>query len=456
MRRRVQSPERPITSRFVRTGAHALFALSLASTACGEDNQGTDTTINDRDTTGDATGQANWQVIFVEPAAGTLLSQLDPFSLRARIEPRSSGETVDLLALSASIAIDGVPDANHRDLGVSSGLLTRDLKLPPGAHTITLTVSSANASASADLAVVINTPPDSPTVTLSSDAPGASENVVATGTGPADTTFKAPQTELTFAYVWKKVDADTVQNGATLPSSVTEAGDTWEVTVTADDGFGPGLATVKRVTIGNSAPSCDGLVLLPASARTTQDITCKCLGWKDADGDTDQSTCVFIDTVSGATLGTDGECTLPASLTASGMSITCTLTPFDGATSGTAVQTASGSAVSIVNSPPGAPTATLTPTTADANTTLTCSVATPGEDPDHDTVTHTVAWTVDNSATTATGATLVPSAAGAGKGDKVCCIVTAGDGSDSSPPSAPACVTLDNAGPTLESVFLQT
>ncbi|MBL8787575.1 MAG: hypothetical protein JNJ59_21910, partial [Deltaproteobacteria bacterium] len=134
----------------------------------------------------------------------------------------------------------------------------------------------------------------------------------------------------------------------------------------------------------------------------------------------------------------------------------CTLTPFDGATSGTAVQTASGSAVSIVNSPPSSPTATLTPTTADANTTLTCSVATPGEDPDHDTVTHTVAWTVDDSATTATGATLMPSAAGAGKGDKVCCIVTAGDGSDSSPPSAPACVTLDNAGPTLESVFLQT
>ena len=91
------------------------------------------------------------------------------------------------------------------------------------------------------------------------------------------------------------------------------------------------------------------------------------------------------------------------------------------------------------NAPPSAPTVAITPADPEAGEALTCTLLTPGEDPDGDPVTHRFAWEV-GGAGTAFASETVP-AAETGPEETWTCIVTPDDGTSTGPSASDSVTT---------------
>ena len=69
--------------------------------------------------------------------------------------------------------------------------------------------------------------------------------------------------------------------------------------------------------------------MLPSSGWTNTPFECSCADWNDGDpGDTPEDTCQWM--VSGVLQDGDGSCSLPASETTKGQTVSCLITPSDG------------------------------------------------------------------------------------------------------------------------------
>lgn len=423
--------------------------VCLALAACGEDGVVvTDVSDQSDAQVGDTT--LSWSVAFTSPTDGALFGQNTPIPVAVAL---SGVDPSQALSFRATITLNNETIAGGSDVPFDAqGRLVREIaSAGPGAHTLKVTVTGSGGTASAERSFSVNGAPEVSSLRIEPLKPNTRQDLTAVAESN-DPTYLGEG--VTFKYRWRKVGA-----AANLPSTTnvlsnihTEKGDQIEVFVTPNDGFVDGPELRREVTIANAAPSCTGVLMLPSALNVGQSVSCSCVGWDDADGDSDQSTCVFRDTASGAVLETDGACTLEGAKVEAGMTIACALTPHDGDDAGTVVSTPSGGEVSVLNSRPSAPVATLSPAAGNALTAFTCELTSPGVDPDGDSVTHTSSWTVAGAAvaseaTTATGVEL-----GAGKGDALCCKIAASDGSTPSV-SNPSCVTLENAPPPEVNVF---
>ncbi len=327
--------------------------------------------------------------------------------------------------------------------------------LEPGAHVITLgAVDASGRVGTARVNVVVNRPPGAPVVSVSPVAPRTGDNLVASVTTPASDAEQAPEV-LTYTFQWYR-DGELHLTGATVPSDLTSAGERWEVRVAANDGLVVGEAGVASVTIGNTAPACEQVVILPTAVRTTDSVTCSCARRVDPDGDAPADRCAFYE---GANLlPGDGACTLSSTYTRRGTSVRCTLTPADGEDDGVPVESQE---VLVVNSPPTAPVAAVAPENAHALTRLTCSLTTPAEDADADSIVYSTAWAVNGHGdAVATGTSVVAGAlvgadgTTARRGDHITCTLKANDGVvDSAAGSSPP-VILGNAPPVFGTVAI--
>ena len=393
-----------------------------------------------------------WEPAFVVPDAGGVVSHSEPFTVQVRVtDPKDA--TNDFTGFSATLSVDGVvpTGAGERPTVAvpASGLVSFETSARSGPHTLGVTVTDTHGMPRrAERSVNVNTPPTKPAIAVSPEHPQTTDDLTVSVTTPStDTTFAASAGgAVSYTYAWRRLPDGDVWANATLHADRTTRGDVFEVLVTPDDGFGPGEPARAEVTIVDSPPSCDGVLLLPSTTSTSQPIDCRCAGWSDPDGDTDQSTCTFVDTATGTPIDTAGSCTLPAAATERGMAIGCTLTPSDGTTSGTPVASVANQSVLILNSTPTTPTAALTPDAGNAGMDFACKVATDATDADGDTLTYTIAWQLDD-ATVSASPSVRPASLGARKGDTLCCTVAASDGNASSPASTGACVTLVNAPP---------
>ncbi|BCM88804.1 hypothetical protein IAD21_00646 [Abditibacteriota bacterium] len=111
-------------------------------------------------------------------------------------------------------------------------------------------------SVTSDPVTVLNTAPVIGTVTITPTAPLTSDDLTAHATSHDD-----DDDPVTYSYVWKKGTTVIVgQNGATLPASQTEDGDSITVTVTPNDGTVDGSAvTSDPVVVGNRIPTVDSV-----------------------------------------------------------------------------------------------------------------------------------------------------------------------------------------------------
>jgi hypothetical protein len=186
---------------------------------------------------------------------------------------------------------------------------------------------------------------------------------------------------------------------AFLPASFTAKGDVWSFRITPSNGFASGVeVTSSSVTIGNTAPSISGGVILPDPALDTSTLTAAPSGWADTDGDTPGYTYqwqiktgdVYTD-ISGAT-----NQNLDTAYFAPNDLVAVKVTPFDGLDYGTAL---TFETQIIGDQPPVAGTPILTGTRDDDE--LTC---TPGStsDPDGDKVINVYNWLKGSSGTSVT------------------------------------------------------
>jgi hypothetical protein len=421
-----------------------LVPASITLGACGEDKR-VITDLNGDTANGEVTGEVDWTVSFSAPSAGVLVGQEDEVNVTLAL---SSQNMQDWTTFEVTLKLndDAVVSAGRFDAdGRFDHLLT---DLAGGAATLTAIVTEPGVGTQElSLAFSVNIPPAAPSVVITPSNPVTGDGLVAEVTPPEDATIKDGGA-LSTSYRWVKVGADPAIDirTSTLSADLTEKGDTFEVYVTVNDGFADSPEAKASITIGNTAPVCNSVLLTPAAARVTQDLTCTCSDLDDVDGDDATVSCTFVDTGSGRELGTPGSCTLPAGSFEDGMTIACTVTPNDGDNDGASVTNPESANVLVLNSPPNMPTASISPSAGNALTEFTCEKTAGGDDPDGDSVTTTVAWQVGGEVSDTNLTTVTAMDLGATKGDALCCTITSSDGLGKST-SSPACVTLENAAP---------
>ena len=284
-------------------------------------------------------------------------------------------------------------------------------------------------------------------LTIGNAAPSASGVTIAPSSpGSGDTlscsyTFSDPDGDSDRSGIAWTVDGLSAGSGASL-SGVFSTGDVVVCTVTPSDGTDTGPPASATATIGNTAPSVSGVRITPDPATTLDTLTCG-YTFSDADGDPDRSTLAW--TVGGVAAGSGAS--LAAGTAHKGELVACTVTPWDGASTGTPV----AGTLTIGNAGPTLTAVSLTPTSAYTNSILTASVS--ASDPDSDPLTPSYTWYVDGAAVAAAGSTL-DGTTWFDKGQTVYVSATVSDGSASSSALSSSAVTVLNTAPGAPSVSI--
>jgi hypothetical protein len=283
-----------------------------------------------------------------------------------------------------------------------------------------------------------NSPPSIASATLSSAAPaeGDTLSVVLGAVEDAD------GDDVTVSTAWY-VSGTLVAITETLSSAAFVRGDNVWAVVTPFDGSDDGAAvTSDTATVVNSVPSVTGVSLSPTELYTDDTVTAS-VTTTDADGDAVSVSYAW--SVDGVTLSTGGSGLAGTTWFDKGQAVLVSITPDDGSDSGAAV---SSSAVTVLNSPPGAPVVSIVPAEPDEGDELACVIDSAASDADGDTLSYGFSWTVDGVAFTGTRDTTWPDdtvpAGVPGSGELWVCTATPDDGDDpGTPAQASATITGD-------------
>jgi hypothetical protein len=290
----------------------------------------------------------------------------------------------------------------------------------------TVSDGSATATSSTASLTISNAPPTMSSVSLSPST--AYEGTTVTCTASAS---DLDGDTITFSTGWTVNGSSVASTATTLTGSDFDAGDSVVCVVTPNDGTEDGAAlSSSALTITNSTPTVSSISISPDPAYEASTLTCAVTA-ADADGDTLST--AYAWTVNGSAVGT--AVTLTGSDFDRGDSVVCTATVSDGSASASATS----STLTVSNTAPTAPTASLSPSGPYASDTLTCT-ASGSSDADGDSVTYSYVWTVDGTTDSTTASTV--SSASTTAGEVWQCFVTASDGTDSSSQSSSSAVTI--------------
>lgn len=285
---------------------------------------------------------------------------------------------------------------------------------------------------------VQNSPPTLGSVSISPAVPTAGQTLTANAVDALDVD---PGDTVTVSWQWY-VNGVPVVGATATTFSDWSAGDLVKVVGTPHDGSVSGTPVESgEVTASNTAPVLSSVSLTPSTAFETSTLTCTPGTVTDLEGDA--VTFTYAWTVNGLGVGGATSSTLTGSSFSKGQNVSCTATPYDGATYGLPVTSA---VITIQNSPPSITGASLTPDPATELSTLICAGTSPA-DPDGDTVTFTYVWTVDGLGISPTTKTLTGT--WFSRGQVVQCTVTPGDGTTSGTSRTSSLVTVGNSAPTL-------
>ncbi len=237
--------------------------------------------------------------------------------------------------------------------------------------------------------LIENSPPELDSVTISPDPAYTDDELTCTeGTATdADGT-----TSFTYLYTWE-IRGVSVGSGDTLASTEFNRDDEIVCMVSVSDGTDlSDPFSSDTLTISNSPPEVISVELTPSDPSTNSTLSAT-VSTTDEDGDSIALT--YDWEVDGSDPGSTSSSLNGASYFDKGQQITVTVTPDDGRDQGDSL---TSSTVTVVNTPPGEPTITITPSNPYAGRDdLVCEVDNHAEDVDADTVTYTMTWTVDSS-----------------------------------------------------------
>ena len=243
--------------------------------------------------------------------------------------------------------------------------------------------------------LVRNTAPTLASVSLSTVTPKEADVLSLTLGTLADADGDVVTTRVSW-----EVNGTAVATGPTLDGSRFAKGDTIQAVVTPFDGALEGAAVRSDVaTVANTAPTMTSVVISPTSPVTTDTIS-SMVGSLDVDGDTVSYT--YSWQVNGKVAGTGS--TLPPSGFVKGDRVQLTVTPSDGDDAGVGMSSA---VVRAVNTAPTKAVVAITPSEPSPGESLVCGVTTAATDVDGDTLTSSVAWTVDGAAYTGASTTTI-------------------------------------------------
>ncbi|MES2641108.1 MAG: hypothetical protein V4850_16590 [Myxococcota bacterium] len=291
----------------------------------------------------------------------------------------------------------------------------------------------------------------SDTVTIGNTAPVLSAVVLTPASATVASTLTCTPTAsdadgdtISYGYAWYVNSAAIAATSATLTATSFDAGDTVYCRVTPNDGTTAGTASNSNtVTIDNTAPVISAVTLTPTTAYEANTLTCTPTA-TDVDGDA--ITYTYAWSVNAASIASTSS-TLTGAYFDRDDAVLCRVTPNDGTVSGTA---SNSNTVTISNTAPVVSSVSLTPTSADEASTLTCTPT--ATDADSDAVTYTYAWYVNGTANARTTSTLTGTYFDGG--DTVYCRVTPTDGTTAGTASNSNTVTIGNTAPVLSAVVL--
>jgi hypothetical protein len=284
---------------------------------------------------------------------------------------------------------------------------------------------------------VSNSVPSITSVTISPSSPTVTDTLTCSYSGYSDADGDADAS----TYEWT-VEGTTVGTSSTL-AGVFIAGNIVACTVTPDDGKDTGTPVDDTATIVNTPPQVTSVALTPSEAYTNDTLTATVT---TSDDDADAVTVSYAWYVDGTLVAETGSSLSGATHFDKGQDVYVEATPNDGTDDGAAV--ASGT-VTVLNSPPEAPTVSISPADPASTDDLLCEVDVAASDDDGDSVTYTMAWSVDGASLSSTSTTAWPddtiAAAGVSPGEIWTCTVTPNDGADDGD-TATASVTVSCDG----------
>lgn len=306
------------------------------------------------------------------------------------------------------------------------------------------TATSATGSDSVLVYDYINVAPEAPIIHISPDPAKSNETLSAIIDSGS---FDLDGDTVSYAYEWFRNGATTGITSSTVSASQTSKGETWTVIVTPNDGRQNGATASDWVDIGNTAPTLTSASISPTTAYTDTTLTAVPSGFYDDDGDPAAYLYQWYKggvAISGATTGT-----LVGTYFSKGETLYVLVTPWDGTSAGTTVNSGS---LTIQNSTPTTPTVNVTPDTPEREDSLSCTYS--STDADSDSISYSLSWTKNGSPTTVTGSTV--DSALTENGETWACWITATDGTATSATGTDAVVVNDyvNVAPTAPTIHI--
>jgi len=326
--------------------------------------------------------------------ASAVVENSDPVLGTVAVTP-AAGRVGDLLTCSASATdMDGGTPAVTFDwsTGEAGASLLLTTAHSPG-DTLTCTATATDAHGGSDTG--------SATATVENTLPLVGGTTITPSTAYNDsalactaTTSDADGDTPTLTYAWRNVTtAADLGAGATriLTSAEASPGDQIKCAVVATDAEGATATANGSTTLDNRAPVIASVPLSPAVVMT-DDVLSVTAVVTEPDGQ--PMTFGYAWRVNGAIVQSGANTNLSgAAHFERGDTVTVTVAASDG----TQTTTAHSATVVVVNAPPAAPVAAVSPADPEAGDALTCQITTPSVDPDGDAVSYVMTWTVDGA-----------------------------------------------------------
>lgn len=282
---------------------------------------------------------------------------------------------------------------------------------------------------------IANTPPTAPSISLSPPIPRSDQDVSVTintvGTDIDGDT-------VTYQYVWTVGGAATTQDESVLPNAVTVRGQEWQVTVTSWDGYVTGGSDSGIVTIVNTPPSVDSVVIAPTSPKTNTTIQATASGWTDADADPPSYEVTWY--VNGVAEATGSDLNHEPAGHERGDMVYVTLRAVDNFAVG---NTVTSNTVTVVNTAPTQPSISVSPSAPIEGDDLNCDLDVDGTDADGDTLSRVYTWYSDGPNDGIAGQTLL--ATYTSFGENWYCTLQISDGTDDAPLATSESVVINDS-----------
>jgi hypothetical protein len=279
-------------------------------------------------------------------------------------------------------------------------------------------------------AVVKNTPPPSPAVTLVPAIAATGEAVACDARAPE---HDADQEPISLRYRWYRNDQPVAMGeaSAALPAGVVRRGERWRCEAWAWDGTAESATASAAMVVRNSAPTPPTVAIEPATPRRGDDLFCR-VEAPSTDLDDDPVTYAYAWTRNDRPMPPGADpARIDAARAAKGDRWRCTATPSDGTVAG-------APAVSeriVANTAPGPAIVRVQPRAPKAGEPIRCEIVAKGEDPDGDAVRYRYVWQRNGEAQPFAEISQDVPPRLVKAGDRWRCIVTPTDGAEDGPPT---------------------